>query len=513
MDIIDNLSEDTNHKKYILDMIGKSDEMFITSPYLMKDFNSLFDDKVLNRIKKINLITTLQPNSLDQIKKLYSLKSLIEIPRIKSGEVECKISLNNRLHGKIYIFKNSNKCLSGIITSANFTDSGLYLNHEWGITLTDEDSLSTLENSIINTIEPQFKFLSHKSILQSLNQLNEYIKENGEPVDDEIELDLTENLETEETEKRKNESKRTQTSIRTYEYKITEQYLKSWQGLFDDYVTFKQKNNEVTVPRDYENSSLYTWYRKQKIFNANGTIPLDHKKKLETVGFYFGDGHEIRWAKIWEENYELLKAYYDEYGDSDVPHTRDKNDAFYSLGNWVAIQKTYFNNGVLSDYKIERLNDLDFIWSKEGLEFNPINKNWMEKYEELKKWVDLNGDAHVPQTNEDKTPNKLGRWLNDQRHLKRNGRKKSDGTIRYLEQERVDLLLEIGVDFDHETNKHIDAFEKQIQEFLSFRYQYPNLNPPPGTFKKERDNLAQWKHKFEKFPDWRKKRLIQEKII
>ena len=513
MNIIDNLSEDQNHRKYILDMISESDEMFITSPYLMRDFNVLFNDEVLNRIKKIYLITTLQPNSLDQIKKVFSLKSLIEIPKIKSGEIECKISLNNKLHGKIYIFKNSSKYVGGIVTSANFTDSGLYINHEWGITLTEEESLSKLESSIKNTIEPQFKFLSHKSILRLLNQLKSFINANGEPVDDEIDLDLTENLETEETDKRKSESKVSGTSNRTYEYKITEQYLESWQSLFDEFVAFKQKNNEVTVPRDYENSSLYAWYRKQKIFNANGTIPPDHKKKLETVGFYFGDGHEIRWAKIWEENYELLKAYYEEYGDSDVPHTRHKDDTFYTLGNWVAIQKTYNNNDVLSDYKIEKLNDLDFIWSKDSPEFDPRNLQWMNRYEELKEWTEKHGDAHVPQTNQDKTPNKLGRWVNDQRTLKRKGKPRADGTIRYLEQERVDLLLEIGVDFDHEENKHIDSFEKQIQEFLSFRFQYPDLNPPTGTFKKERENLAQWRHKFDKLPDWKQKRLKEEKII
>jgi hypothetical protein len=137
----------------------------------------------------------------------------------------------------------------------------------------------------------------------------------------------------------------------------------------------------------------------------------------------------------------------------------------------------------------------------------------MKNYEELKMWAEKYDHAHVPQTNEDRTQNKLGRWLNDQRHFKRKGRKRADGTIRYLEEERISLLLEIGVDFDHETNKHIDSFEKQIQGFLSFRYQYPNLKPPSGTFKTEKDNLAQWRHKFKRLPEWKKKRLLNEKII
>lgn len=507
MEIIDNLENDKNHKKYILDMIKMSDELLITSPYLMRDFSVFFKDEILSNIKKINLITTLQPKSLDQLKKVYSLKSLIEIPKIKSGEIECNISLNNKLHGKIYIFKKTGKYVGGLISSANFTDSGLWLNHEWGITLKEENDLKKLETSITNTIEPKFKYLSHKSILRLLDRLNLFLNQNGTEKEEEIDLDLTEFLETNESENNKN------SSSKTYEFKITEKYLETWQNYFEEFVIFKKKNNEVTVPRDYESYPLYLWYRKQKIFYVNGTIPTEHKNKLEKVGFYFGDGHEIRWAKIWEENYELLKAYYEEYGDSDVPHTSNNKDTFYTLGNWVAIQKTYNNNGVLSDYKIEKLNDLDFIWVKDSIEFDPINKNWLASYNELKKWTEEYGDAHVPQTNIEGTRNKLGRWLNDQRHLKRKGRKRADGTIRYLEDERESLLLEIGVDFDHETNKHRDSFEKQIQEFLSYRFQHPNLHPPTGTFKKERENLAQWKHKIDNLPEWKKKRLNQERII
>ncbi|MEQ6120675.1 Helicase associated domain protein [Reichenbachiella sp. MALMAid0571] len=511
MEIIDNIDSDKNHKEHLLEMIKKSDEIFIASPYLMRDFRAFFDNEVLSRVRKITLITTLQPKTLDQIKKVYSLRSLLNIPQIKSGDIECNISLNNRLHGKIYLFKHSGKYVSGLISSANFTDNGLWLNHEWGITIDNNLILENLENSIYSTVEPNFHFLSHKSILKLLDRLGSFL-DHTRVNEEEIDLDLTNFLETIESEKRKKENRNTGSSGKSYEYKITQQYLESWQGYFDEFVIFKKKMNEVTVPRDYENPALYKWYRKQKIFNANETIPEDHRKKLEKVGFYFGDGHEIRWAKIWEENFDLLNAYFEEYGDSDVPHTRNKQDTFYSLGNWVAIQKTYFNNGVLSDYKIEKLNDLDFIWSKD-IEFNPINKTWMTRYEELKLWTVKHGDAHVPQTNDDGTQNKLGRWLNDQRQLKRKGRIKSDGSIRYLEQEREDLLLEIGVDFDHETNKHIDSFEKQIQEFLSYKYQYPNLNPPTGTFKTERDNLAQWRYKFDKLPDWKKKRLLEEKII
>jgi HKD family nuclease len=510
--VIDNISSLENHKNYILEMIKNSDELILTSPFLMQDLTSFFNNEIISYLKKIEVITTMKPNTLDQLKKYYSLKSLIEIPEIKTGTVACTISLNNKLHGKIYIFKKSGDYIGGILSSANFTDNGLWINHEWGVSFKDKETLFNLETSILNAVEPDFKDISHKSILDLKCHINSFEGNHSDLEEKEIDLDLTEFLEQRKSENGSNDNKNSTSSNRTYEYKITPQYLEAWQSNFEEYVEFKTQKNEVTVPRDYKNPSLYLWYRKQKIFNANETIPPEHKAKLEEVGFYFGDGHEIRWAKIWEEHYGFLKAYYEEYGNSDVPHTPDNKDVFYTLGNWVAIQKTYFNNNVLSDYKIEKLNELDFIWQKTA-EFNPRNKIWMERYEELKQWTEKHGDAHVPQVNEDGTQNKLGRWLNDQRHLKRKGRKRADGTIRYLEDERVNLLLEIGVDFDHEENKHIDAFEKQIQEFLSYRFQHPALNPPSGTFKTERDNLAQWRHKFKKLPEWKQKRLIELKII
>lgn len=476
----------------------------------MTDFNTFFSESLCDSLKSIHLITTLKPNSIDQIKKVSSLISLIENDIIRNKRIQCKISINNKLHGKIYIFKKSDIPFAAIITSANLTDNGLYLNHEWGVELADSITIESLEKSNLNCIEPQYENVSFAAIYKMQKWINEYLEKQTNPLET-IDLDLTEILTSSEG---KNEDRKPikQNPNRSHEYRITQQYLDTWNDYFQEFLVFKSKHNEVTVPRDYPNSSLYAWYRKQKVFYANDTIPLEHKELLEKVGFYFGDGHEIRWAKIWEENYGFLKAYYDEYGTSDVPHTRDNKDAFYSLGNWVAMQKTYYNDDILSEYKIERLNDLDFIWKKEA-EYSPKNVAWQARIDELKKWKEIYGDCHVPQFNPDKTKNSLGKWLNDQRDLKRNGKKKADGTMRYLEEERVQLLLELGVDFDYEENKHKNSFEKQIQEFLSFRYQYPDLKPLYGEFKKERENLAQWRHKFDKLPEYKQKRLKELKII
>jgi len=485
----------------------------------MTDFTSLFSDDITENLKRVHLITTLQPNSIDQIKKIRSLVSLIENKQIKNKGIQCQISLNNKLHGKIYIFKKSGFSFSAIISSANLTDSGLLFNHEWGVEFSDISIIEALEKSIISSIDPLFENLLPSDIFRMHQGLKDYLKRQSSSVEMEIDLNLTEFISNKEEQTETEDKNEIQTKSqfqsqtqKTHEFKITEQYMESWDGYFQEYLEFKKKHNEVTVPRDYEVNSLYTWYRKQKVFYANNTIPAQHLLQLERVGFYFGDGHEIRWARIWEENYGFLKAYCEEYGDSNVPHTRNNKDTFYSLGNWVAAQRTYYNNEILSDYKIEKLNDLDFIWSKEAV-YGLKNKQWSDQFEALKKWKEKYDNCNPPQINKDGSQSKLGRWLNDQRVLQRKGKRKPDGTMRFLDKERELLLIELGVDFDYEENKHRDSFEKQVQEFLSYKYQYPDLKPPKGTFKKEREYLNQWRHKFDSYPEWKKDRLTKLNII
>ena len=137
MIVINNLDSKTNHFSRIKDLVLESNKIIIVSPFLMGDFGTFFNDLDLNDLSNIHLITTLKPKSFDQINKTNSFLTFVELPIFNSNKVDFKISINNRLHGKIYIFKKSDKPFKAIITSANFTDSGLSYNHEWWIEISD----------------------------------------------------------------------------------------------------------------------------------------------------------------------------------------------------------------------------------------------------------------------------------------------------------------------------------------------------------------------------------------
>lgn len=54
--IIDNLTSTENHFYHIKNMAKMADEVFITSPFLMKDFKSFFDKElILSQLRNIHI--------------------------------------------------------------------------------------------------------------------------------------------------------------------------------------------------------------------------------------------------------------------------------------------------------------------------------------------------------------------------------------------------------------------------------------------------------------------------
>ena len=94
-----------------------------------------------------------------------------------------------------------------------------------------------------------------------------------------------------------------------------------------------------------------------------------------------------RWHdERWQNQYLELKKFYDEHGHSVVPTLFGEKQ----LANWVRTQRDFFKNGILSEYRVQKLSELDFC-------FNVNDAIWMEKYEELKVYKALYGDTLIPE--------------------------------------------------------------------------------------------------------------------
>ena len=86
-------------------------------------------------------------------------------------------------------------------------------------------------------------------------------------------------------------------------------YLKEWDEFFERMKSFKSNYGKTTVPKDFEDQQLYRWFRKQKLIYNHPTqkLPKEHLEKLNSINFYFGDGHREREEKLENKWITLLK--------------------------------------------------------------------------------------------------------------------------------------------------------------------------------------------------------------
>lgn len=127
-----------SHKQLLKSLLNNSDEFLCASPFLASDIEYFFNTLFFSNIKKLTLLTTLKPNDTDQIYKIHCLPKIHDYCR--ANNIDFELYINNRLHGKVYLFKKNNEIIDGIITSANFTENGMEKNLEWGIHLTAKNN-------------------------------------------------------------------------------------------------------------------------------------------------------------------------------------------------------------------------------------------------------------------------------------------------------------------------------------------------------------------------------------
>lgn len=215
----------------------------------------------------------------------------------------------------------------------------------------------------------------------------------------------------------------------------------NWTKTYKDVVKFYKKNGHCNVPHkksDPHNVLLNKWLCGQRRAEAKGYLPKERKLLLEKIGFEFTPLQEQ--IPIFDKGYPELLSYIEKHGNKKtklggidttqdaylkhwVRQMRDKYkkkeltpkqikllekidivwDPAESLWNrqfedykkhvakgissssfqsWVGVQRTNYKKGKLAKDKIERLNEVNFVFSSE-IDGRTLRK--IEEYKELKK--------------------------------------------------------------------------------------------------------------------------------
>jgi hypothetical protein len=182
---------------------------------------------------------------------------------------------------------------------------------------------------------------------------------------------------------------------------------------------------------------------------------------------WVSDFHE----KQWNDNFEHLIGYKQEYGDCLVP--RKYIDP--SLGHWVRGQRRNFKNDTIREDRKRRLDELGFDWGtgryqqKLSRDTSKNDFRWKNMYQKLVDFNQQNGHAMVPTYQKG-----LGHWVSKQRVRYRNGRMTDD---------RKELLDEIGVVWkisspDANADRLQRRWDGMFHKLVEYREIHGNCNVP-----------------------------------
>lgn len=154
------------------------------------------------------------------------------------------------------------------------------------------------------------------------------------------------------------------------------------------------------------------------------------------------EGLEGTLSASWDAMYEKAKAYYEEFGNLEIPKEYYTEDG-YSLGTWIATQRavfrgTYSNKSyTLTQVQIDKLTAIGMRWEK------AIDIYWEKGFEAAQKYVEQHGDLQPKYQYVDEDGFALGAWICSQRTARKNGY-----TKRGLSDERIARLDELGMVWD-----------------------------------------------------------------
>jgi len=213
-------------------------------------------------------------------------------------------------------------------------------------------------------------------------------------------------------------------------------YDQKWEKFYNIAKKFYEENQHLDIPQKciIDGFKIGLWINNQRraytCIDGSRRITKEQIDKLNEIGMIWKKRED------WNINYELVKKFYKIYNNLDIPDIC-KIDGIkiegLKLQKWLSSQRRNYQNNILSEEKINKLNEIGIIW-------NLQEASWKNFYELAKQFYIINGHLDIPQ-HYIVNNKKLGRWISRQR-LIFNG---NGSTTGILTQEQIDKLNKIGM--------------------------------------------------------------------
>lgn len=378
-------------------------------------------------------------------------------------------------HPKVYFFKgrHNNRFITG---SANLTSFGLFDNIE-ASTFFEFSNNDQQGNKFIKQFESYFSDIldgTDKNVQKLTQEVLQDLIESGfvwpeSKTNDDYDFvkknkGLFEKRKKLKFRKEQLGEIKSKSTAKKYDSKeippITDEYLKSWPDYFELFKEFKKENTErdgrysVVVPRDYKNPSLYSWYRKQKVYYKHNMLPEEHFDLLLKEEFYFGDAHKL-WQE-WKDDQKLKLLQQAADDGQDIGLSQRYEYKGVRLGTWIQGIKKANKKGKKLDV-MEKIYEIFDLSSKSRTPVDSANR-------------------FVADLLDDENPDK-GRWQSRFNSLIRD---RVDELPDDIQQDIVDAWY-LVFDEERPLGRIRERQKDRSQEWKEFRYN-KSINPEGKWF-------------------------------
>jgi hypothetical protein len=169
---------------------------------------------------------------------------------------------------------------------------------------------------------------------------------------------------------------------------------------------FIEKHGHALVPAKLvvDGYRLGSWVNMQRTRYLEGSLEQDRIDRLETVPGWTWDARDT----VWEEAIRDLEEYVEQNGNAIVPITYRTANGF-KLGQWVSVQRTRYEKGIIAQERRERLDALP------GWAWNVQDYLWEEGVRHFEAYFETHGNALIPLRYTSDDGYQLGAWVNTQR--------------------------------------------------------------------------------------------------
>ena len=295
---------------------------------------------------------------------------------------------------------------------------------------------------------------------------------------------------------------------------VSDRLTSTWEDHYKLAKAYFEHHGDLLIPATFATSDGYTfdengvklgsWLFRQR--NSFNKLTSEQKELLTSIDFT-SSVYDDRWLK----NYEIVRAYYEHYGNLRIPvKFRTKNGITHDengvrIRNWVNYQRMYFSK--LTEKQQQLVTSMGLVLTTRKVH------SWEENYKLAKIYYEHYGDLLIPvkfKTSDgytyDENGIKLGTWMREQRY-----------SFSKLSPEKQELLKSIG--FVLNTRK--EGWLRNYELVKMYYEHHGNLNIPQKfttkngfTYDEDGVHIGSWlgnqKNQFSNLP--KEKQHLLKKI-